>query len=137
MSPKITAYALRPIPLHRPAQSFPEIHNWAISQQFSGAADIGQRVADVARARRMICRFSFVTCQFTQNIKCLIERASRACGHVHHLAGDLLRRGFGSQQIGMNHVVNICKVAALFAVSVDSGLFPASIRRQKMASTPE
>src|ERR1019366_5301499 len=108
-----------PVPLNCAPQALSEFNNWLIIEQFFSQLNTRQRMANITGARFFVRRLPFISRQFAENLEGLIQRSGGVGGSVHHLARDLFCRRCGGEQIGLNNVFDIRKIAALLPVPVD------------------
>src|SRR5256884_8498224 len=72
-------------------------------------------VADVAFARRIVCRLERLSGNFPQRGEDLVERDADAAAHVEKFAGRV--GGFAGEQVGVDGVIHERKIAGLSAVA--------------------
>src|SRR4029077_18887194 len=124
-------FPLSTIPIHRTLQPLLEIHGGLVAEGFLGAADVGERVLDVAFALRAVLNLTGVSGQLFQSLESFVQVDARSCGYVEHPSRNLIRRGMGRQQVRAHGVVDVGEVAALAPVAEDRGLLAAEHLRDE------
>src|SRR5258706_12358272 len=100
-------------------EAFFEKDGGLVTEEFLGKADVGEGIADVAFARRLVfCLQSFAG-GFLEHLQNLVERNGVAGADVEGAS-----RGAGSlasESVGKHGVINIGEVTGLLAVAEDGG----------------
>src|SRR3954452_4207888 len=105
------------VELDRPAQPLGEVHVRLVSELGAGARDVGQRMPDVAGARRRILHGQPSSADLADAPNQVVQRDALADGDVERLARGV-RRGHG-EEVGLHDVVDVREVARLFPVAED------------------
>lgn len=98
-------------------EAVPEGDDGGVADEGLGFGDVGQGVFDVAGARGCVAWGDGVAGHVVNQLNDGIDGDFVAAGDVDHFAAGF--RGAGGQQVGVDDVVDVGKVAALLAVAID------------------
>ena len=89
-----------------------------VAEQFLGGGDVSEGVFYIAGARGGVNRLYIFAEQLVNYINNFIDGYSLAAGDIYDFASGVL--GPCSEQVGLDHIVNVSKIPALFAVAKNS-----------------
>ena len=96
------------------------MHLRPVAQVGAGQRDVGQGMFDVAGTAGFVARGHLAAAQLAQQVEHAVELGGRATGDVEHPPHR--PRRLGRQQVGLDDVVDVAKVARLLAVAEDHRL---------------
>jgi len=120
LRPKGLAMTLKkivPVPVYCQFKAFFEWDGWFVVDSFFGESDVSEGVLYVAGTRVGVERLNVFIEQLVDYTNSLIYGYGLAAGDVQDFAGGVLRSC--GEQIGVDDVVNVGEIAALFAVAED------------------
>src|SRR5580704_5472194 len=108
------------VPSESAFQAFFEHHGGLVTEQLAGLGYIGLRIADVALAGGLVPGFETLAGDATELLQGLIQGDTTAGPDVDDFPRSA--GGFACEQVGLDGVIDVGKVAALLAVAKNDGL---------------